>query len=178
VVDDEERVADVYASFLEDEYETETAYGGREALDVVDEDVDLVLLDRRMPELGGDEVLERLRARGYDGRVVLVTALDPGFDIVDLPFEQYVTKPAGRGELRAAVHQELLRATYDDALQEYLRLQATVSAIEDDNPDPDVAADDRLHALRDRLDRLRDELLETLVEHAEHEYENGDSRPA
>lgn len=178
VVDDEQRVADVYASFLDDEYETETAYGGPEALEVVDDGVDLVLLDRRMPELGGDEVLGRLRDRGYEGRVVLVTALDPGFDVVELPFEQYVTKPVGRDELRAVVHQELLRATYDDALQEYLRLQAKVTAIEDDNPDPAVTADDRLRALRDRLDGLRDELLETLVEHAEHEYENGDSKLA
>lgn len=178
VVDDEERVADVYASFLDDEYETEAAYSGQDALDAVDGDVDLVLLDRRMPGLSGDEVLERLRDRGYEGRVVLVTALDPGFDVVGMPFEQYVTKPVGRDELRAIVHQELLRATYDDALQEYLRLRATVSAIESDHPDPDVTADDRLHALRDRLDRLRDELLETLVEHAEHEYENGDSNLA
>lgn len=176
VVDDEERIADVYASFLDDEYETTTAYDGRAALEVVDDEVDLVLLDRRMPGLSGDEVLERLRDRGYEGRVVLVTALDPGFDVVDMPFEQYVTKPVPRDELHAVVHQELLRATYDDALQEYLRLRAKVSAIEDDRPTSELDVDDRMRALRDRLDRLRDDLLATLIEHAEHEYEVDDAR--
>lgn len=174
VVDDEERVADVYASFLTDEHEVDVAYGGEEALELVDDDVDVVLLDRRMPGLHGDEVLGRLRERGYDGRIVLVTALDPGFDIVDMAFEQYVCKPIGRDELRTVVRRELLRRHYDDALQEYLRVQSKVSSIDEAHPNPRTSDDDRMRALRERLDGLRDGLLDTLVEHAELEYDTDD----
>lgn len=177
VVDDEERVADVYASFLDDEHDVTVAYGGDAALEAVDEAVDVVLLDRRMPGLHGDEVLERLRDRGYDGRIVLVTALDPGFDIVDMAFEQYVCKPIGRDELRTVVRRELLRRHYDDALQEYLRIQSKVSSIDDAHPNPQASDDDRVQALRERLDDLRDGLLDTLVEHAELEYDTDDGHP-
>jgi len=178
VVDDEERVADVYASFLDDEHDVDVAYGGEAALALVDDDVDVVLLDRRMPGLPGDEVLERLRDRGYEGRIVLVTALDPGFDIVDMPFEQYVCKPIGRDELSTVVRRELLRSNYDDALQEYLRVQSKVTAISEDHPDPSATDHESVQALRERLDALRDGLLETLVEHAELEYETEDGHSA
>ncbi len=178
VVDDEERVADVYATFLADDHDVEVAYGGEEALDVVDATVDVVLLDRRMPGLHGDEVLERLRDRGYDGRVVMVTALDPGYDIIDMDFEQYVCKPIDRDELRTIVRRELLRSNYDDALQEYLRLQSKVTTISEDHPDPAASDDERVRALRDRLDDLRDGLLDTLVEHAELAYESEDGGTA
>jgi len=178
VVDDEERVADVYASFLTEEHDVDVAYGGEEALEVVDHDVDVVLLDRRMPGLHGDEVLERLRDRGYEGRIVLVTALDPGFDIVDMAFEQYVCKPIGRDELRTVVRRELLRSNYDEALQEYLRVQSKVTTISEDHPDPTASDHESVQALRERLDTLRDGLLDTLVDHAELEYDTEDGRSA
>jgi DNA-binding response OmpR family regulator len=174
IVDDEERVANVYETFLEDEYDTVTAYGGERALELVDDDVDVVLLDRRMPEMHGDEVLRTLRERGYEGRVVMLTALDPDFEIVDMDFEQYVCKPISQDELRTIVRQELLRANYDETLQDYLSLQSKVNAI-DANDTTDVADTEAKAAdLRERLDALRDELLDTLVEHARVEYENGD----
>jgi CheY-like chemotaxis protein len=40
-----------------EEYEVRTATGGPEALDLVDEEVDVALLDRRMPRMSGDELL-------------------------------------------------------------------------------------------------------------------------
>jgi CheY-like chemotaxis protein len=174
IVDDEERVADVYESFLADDYETTTAYSGREAIECIDAAVDVVLLDRRMPGMHGDEVLARLRERGFDGRVVLLTALDPDFDIVDMDFEQYVPKPVSREELETIVRQEILRANYDETLQEYLSLQSKVSALDETEPMPAVDPRGEARVLRERLDDLRDELLDTLVEHARVEYENGD----
>lgn len=176
VADDEARVADVYASFLADEHDVDVAYSGEAALDLVEEDVDVVLLDRRMPGLHGDEVLERLRDRGYDGRVVLVTALDPGFDVADMACEQYVCKPTDRDELRTVVRRELLRRHYDDALQEFLRAQSKVSSIDDAHPTAAADDDERMTALRERLDDLRDGLLETFVEHTDPEYAADDGR--
>ena len=99
VVDDEEEVAEVFSLWLRDVYETRVATGGEAALEAVD-GVDLVLLDRRMPDLSGDETLARMRERGYDGPVAMVTAVDPDFDIVEMAFDDYLVKPISKEELQ------------------------------------------------------------------------------
>ena len=50
VVDDERDLADLYAAWLEMEYEVVTAYGGEEAIDTMDRSVDVALVDRLMPQ--------------------------------------------------------------------------------------------------------------------------------
>ncbi len=64
VVDDESMVAQMYRDWLEDAgFQVEVANGGEEALRKIDEKIDVVILDRRMPLLSGDEVLEAIRSQ-------------------------------------------------------------------------------------------------------------------
>nr|WP_207225351.1 response regulator [Natrinema hispanicum] len=73
VVDDEQEVADAYALRLRGCCKVETAYSGEEALSIIDNSpVDIVLLDRHMPGLSGDDVLEELVERDFYGRIVMV----------------------------------------------------------------------------------------------------------
>jgi len=124
VVDDEQTVADGYALRLQLTYETVTAYGGREALELlVERDIDVVLLDRRMPEVTGDDVLERIREDGIDCRVVMLTAIDPGFDVIDMPFDDYLHKPVDKEALLTAIEQQL-RVVALEQFGEYLELLA------------------------------------------------------
>jgi DNA-binding response OmpR family regulator len=119
VVDDEREVADAYALRLRGFCAVETAYGGEEALSVVDDSpVDVVLLDRHMPGMSGDEVLATLEADGYYGRVVMVTAVDPDFDVLEMPFDDYLCKPVDREDVRAAVDQQRRILAYE-TLGEY-----------------------------------------------------------
>lgn len=99
VVEDDEELADMYVLWLEDEYDVRTAYGGRSGLEQFDDDVDLVLLDRRMPNYSGDEVLKDINAHEHTCPVAMLTAVEPDADIVDLPFDEYITKPVDRSEL-------------------------------------------------------------------------------
>ena len=105
VVEDEPDLADLYAAWLGDEYRVRTAYGGREALDELDEadEVDAILLDRRMPGLSGDEVLTAVRDRGIDCRVAMVTAVEPDFDILEMGFDDYLVKPVSKDDLLGVV---------------------------------------------------------------------------
>lgn len=67
VVDDENMVAQMYRDWLQDAgFRVEVANGGEEALRKIDEDVDVVVLDRRMPLLSGDEVLEVIRSEDME----------------------------------------------------------------------------------------------------------------
>lgn len=101
VVEDERDVADLYTTLLATKYDVQTAYNGQQALELVDETIDIVLLDRRMPGLSGDEVLQEIDSRNYECQVVLVTAVEPDFDIIELGFDAYVKKAAVR---RGALH--------------------------------------------------------------------------
>jgi PAS domain S-box-containing protein len=87
-VDDEELVVRVYKRLLERAgYRVLTAGDGVEALEVfgpVGEGVDLVLLDRTLPRLSGDQVLLRMRAHRPDVRVVVSTG-DSAVTLADFP---------------------------------------------------------------------------------------------
>jgi DNA-binding response OmpR family regulator len=164
VVDDEADVADVYALRLRDEYETETAYGGEDALETIDGDIDVVLLDRRMPDLSGDEVLETIRERGYDCRVIMITAVDPDFDIVEMPFDDYLNKPVEKRDLVAAIDQQLTASRYDDRLSEYLEASSKLALLEAEKTDSELDEHAEIDALRERVERLKADLDETLAE--------------
>lgn len=106
IVDDDKDVADVYQLQLQNKYEVKAAYGGEEALETIDETVDVVLLDRRMPELTGDEVLQEIRERGFDCRVVIVSAVDKD-EGVSVPADDYYEKPMDGDTLYEAVEPQL-----------------------------------------------------------------------
>lgn len=173
VVDDEARIADLYASHLQDNYTVETAYSGRDALDRIDDRFDVVLLDRRMPELPGDEVLDRIRADGYDGRVVMVTAADPDFDIVDMPFDEYVVKPATTEEIGQAVETQLLLDSYEMRLTEYFRLKSKLSVLEETKSTYELEADDRYEELTVLATSIREDLEGMLSENEELGFADG-----
>lgn len=76
VVDDEDIFRDNLAQFLGDQgYFVETAAEGREAMELLEDgDFALALVDIRMPETDGIELLERINSRRPDTAVILMTA--------------------------------------------------------------------------------------------------------
>jgi DNA-binding response OmpR family regulator len=169
VVDDERDIADLYSAWLEESYTVRTAYGASEALDHADEDVDVVLLDRQMPEMTGDEVLDRVRERGLDCRVVMVTAVDPDFDIVDMPFDDYLTKPVMLEELRDAVERMRTREDYDEQMQDFFALSAKKATLEAQKDPVELRNNEEYERLDERVDELRQEADDTVAELGETE---------
>ncbi|ELZ47293.1 response regulator receiver protein [Halorubrum coriense DSM 10284] len=159
VVEDEPDLADLYAAWLGDEYRVRTAYGGREALDELDEadnQVDAILLDRRMPGLSGDEVLTAVRERGIDCRVAMVTAVEPDFDILEMGFDDYLVKPVTSDTLRETVEGLLRRGEYDTEVQELFSLTSKKAMLESEKSATDLADNDEYQRLTERIDELRD----------------------
>ncbi|EMA17568.1 MULTISPECIES: response regulator [Haloarcula] len=160
VVDDEPAVADVYADQLGERYTVETAYSGEAALSKLDAAVDVVLLDRRMPDLSGDEVLSAIREKRYDTRVAMVTAVDPDFDIIEMPFDDYVLKPVSKADLFQTIEQLLLYADYEERLRECYSLTAKYAALESSKPQAVLDESEEFTALRAELEEVRAELDE------------------
>ncbi len=164
VVDDERDIADLYTAWLEESYAVRTAYGAQEALDKTDGELDVVLLDRQMPEMTGDEVLERIRERELDCRVVMVTAVDPDFDIVDMPFDDYLTKPVMLEELRDAVERMSTRDEYDEKVQDFFALSAKKATLEAQKDPVELRNNEEYEQLDQRVAHLREEADETVAE--------------
>ncbi|EMA28367.1 response regulator receiver protein [Haloarcula japonica DSM 6131] len=112
VVEDETDIADSYELWLNNAYEVYRAETGEVALSKLDElAVDVVLLDRMLPGVSGDEVLDEIRKQGYRCRVAMVSAVQPGIDVVEMGFDGYITKPPDKEELRETVERLLARST-------------------------------------------------------------------
>ncbi|WP_436933920.1 response regulator transcription factor [Halovenus marina] len=161
IVDDERNVADVYALRL-DEYDTRVAYSGEEALEQYDETVDVVLLDRRMPDLSGREVLEQIRARNGECRVIMLTAVDPGLDIIEMPFDEYLCKPIDKADLVDAIERQRAIQQYDEQVSEYLELTAKLATLESEHSPQRLDEHDGIARLRERAERLKSEMDGTL----------------
>jgi DNA-binding response OmpR family regulator len=108
VVDDEPAVAEVLLDFLaEAGYTVDVALTGRDALTLIERTPpDVVLLDIRMPDMDGVEVLRRIRAAHPALPVIMITASDDiGVARATLKMGalDYVSKPFDYGYLAQAV---------------------------------------------------------------------------
>ena len=106
VVEDESDIAALIAYQLTREgYRVETASNGREALEAVDREVpDLVVLDRMVPEISGDQVLRTLRSQGSTQAipVLVLTAKreqEERIEGLEMGADDYLTKPFSPREL-------------------------------------------------------------------------------
>ena len=114
IVEDEPNVRLVFRAALESETHTlTTAEDGETALRWLNqEDYDLVLLDIRMPGMGGMEVLRRLRAAGRDVPVIVITAQHSVANAVEamkLGAIDFLAKPLTPEALRQTVAEVLER---------------------------------------------------------------------
>ncbi|MFW6017203.1 MAG: response regulator [Halapricum sp.] len=160
VVEDEQHLADLYTEYLGDRYEVRTAYGGREGIEMLAEDIDVVLLDRRMPVVSGNEVLAAIEENGYDPRIAMVTAVDPDFDIIDLGVDDYLVKPVSKNALVNVVDRLVTITEYSERLQELTSKKLKRNVLQIEKPKSELRESDRYADLEAEIDRLEAELDE------------------
>jgi two-component system, cell cycle response regulator len=140
-------------------FDVTEAADGRVALDLVRRSTfDLVLLDIMMPEVGGYEVLERLKADPDTAAlpVIMISAIDEMASVVrciEAGAEDYLTKPYDTVLLQARINACLDKRRLRDQEVAYLRAVASLTraagAIEQGRFDPA-----ELTAVGDRTDEL------------------------
>lgn len=158
IVEDEKRLADLYAEILSAEYDVVTAYSGMEALEVADESVDAVFLDRKMPGLPGGEVLERLRDQGYDCPVAMLTAVKPDLDIVEMGFDDYLLKPVDAQDLHDATERFETLGGIEREVREYVRQNIKQASLEAEKDASKLAASDEFETLKSDVSSRSSEL--------------------
>lgn len=111
IVDDHPIVRDGLRAVFESEPAFEVVGQAADGIEAVDRavvlDPDVVLMDLRMPRMGGVEAIRRLRERAPGIRVLVLTTFDSDADVlpaVEAGATGFLLKDAPREELRRAVH--------------------------------------------------------------------------
>ena len=130
VVDDEEIVIRSCLRILEGNgYEIDVAHDGHDALRKVESNTyDVMILDIMMPNLGGMEVLRRVKETHPDVDVIMITGLsqiDTAVQAMKLGAFDYISKPFEPDELKLVVQRARERR---QLLQENLNLKSAVSS--------------------------------------------------
>lgn len=124
IVEDESKIAELYRLHLPDRYEVQVETTGQAALADLDDATDVLLVDRRMPGISGDELVERVRDRGHDCAIAMVSAIDPDLDVVDTAFDAYLVKPLSGERLRRIVEELTTIREYGEPVRkQYALLQ-------------------------------------------------------
>lgn len=115
ICDDEKDIVSALKIYLSSEgYETRTAYTGKEALEILEqEEIHLVLMDIMMPEMDGLSALSLLREK-YNLPVILLSAKSEDTDKIlglGIGADDYVTKPFNPVEVLARIRSQLRRYT-------------------------------------------------------------------
>jgi DNA-binding response OmpR family regulator len=102
-VEDEEMIRRAYARWFGARYEMAFAATGAEGLkEFARLGPDVVVLDLRLPDMDGIEVLARIREAGSSVRVIVTSAyasMKPQIAMLDLGIEGFLQKPFDTAEL-------------------------------------------------------------------------------
>jgi len=110
VVDDEEGIRNLLQRMLESAgYEVVTTGDGEEALYQVSQgDINVALLDIKMPTISGIELLNKITADYPDICVIMATAvidIQTAIDLLKMGAYDYITKPFKKDEMLQKVHE-------------------------------------------------------------------------
>lgn len=160
VVEDEDDVAELFVTVLSRDYDVERAASGGEALAMLEESHSVVLLDRRMPDISGDETLEEIESRDVDCRVAMITAIEPDFDVIDMGFDDYLVKPIDSSVLLDTVDRLLALEEYEEAYQELSSKLVKRNILEVEKSAQDLEDSEEFQRLTRRIEELETHLDE------------------
>jgi DNA-binding response OmpR family regulator len=115
-----------------------------------------------MPGVSGDDVLEQIREMELECRVAMVTAVDPDFDIIEMPFDDYVIKPVSRSDLFETIERLLTCARYESQLQKYYSLTTKYATLLANKSNTELETSEEFAELKERREQVRGSLEETI----------------
>src|SRR5437870_1605056 len=168
VIDDEKNIRSLIARVLgEDKIEVHAAGSGKEGLELADEtSPDVVLLDLKLPDMDGIQVLRELRSRHSAIAVIIITAfgqVESAVAAIKSGAADYLEKPfVHLDKLRLAVARALEEVRARREIQRLHRLQEKEYRVDQLIGDSEVT-----RRLRDLIGKLARSEAATILIHGE-----------
>lgn len=155
VLEDEVNLAELYTTWLSPEYNVRTANTAAEAREQFDTDVDIALIDRRLPDGSGDEVLDWISAQDPHCRCIMISAVNPDVDIVELPFDDYLIKPTDKDEFIGTVRRLENQSDYEGAVRDLYALTTKRIHLETQFKEAELADSEEYTQLKSEISDAR-----------------------
>lgn len=112
IVDDDKSILRTFTRILQKNgYKIETAETGKEAIEkVMDEHYDLALLDIRLPDMDGTELLAKIKEQMLNTIKIMITgfpSLESGVKALDEGADAYLVKPVKPEDLLMLIKEKL-----------------------------------------------------------------------
>lgn len=103
IVDDEQDIVDICQTYFEYEgYQVTTTTDGKEAIQLLSSNIDVMILDIMMPEVSGYDIVKQMKAQQLDIPFIYLTAKTQEHDTIyalTLGADDYIKKPFSPREL-------------------------------------------------------------------------------
>ncbi|MGB5868123.1 MAG: response regulator transcription factor [Arcobacteraceae bacterium] len=114
IVEDEPDILELLEYTLDKDYEVIGCLDTSNVVDILDqENIDLILMDRNLPNVEGSVFIQDLRSKGYNQNVIYLTAKDADENIIEgfnRGADDYITKPFNIDILKARIKSVINRS--------------------------------------------------------------------
>ena len=101
----------------------------------------------------------------------MVSAVTPDFDVIEMGFDDYLTKPVTADDLHDAVERMLARTDYDQTVQELYQLTSKKAVLDSEKSNAELRASDEYDELLDRITVVQNQLAETTAKFDDEDFE-------
>lgn len=124
IIDDEEKICEFIAAFLiKDGHSVSIANLGKEGVKKINnENIDLIILDRMIPDISGDEICKTIKNKNINTPIIMITAkteIDDRVEGFELGCDDYICKPFSPKEMVVRVNAMLRRCNINSS--EYMK---------------------------------------------------------
>lgn len=157
IIEDEESLAELFSKRLDDEYNATIATHAGNGIAEIDAETDYVLLDRKLPGMSGDRVLEYIVDQPYDINVIIISAIDPDQNVIHQPYDEYITKTVDEGEIQDAIDRVEVKNRFVELLSQYVKKAETWEVVRSELNTAESDADVDLGMIESELDEIAEE---------------------
>ncbi|MFB6185572.1 MAG: response regulator transcription factor [Halobacteriaceae archaeon] len=157
IVEDDDELANLYKDWLPNEFSAGVVNTGTQFREKIDDTIDVILMDRRLPDMTGDKLVSNVRSSDITCSVVMVSSVSPDGDIIGVDIDDYVTKPVSQEKLLRVLKKVFNRHQYNRQLQFYVALLTKRVRLDAENKHIDETVrsilDDKIGAVERQLNQ-------------------------